>query len=187
MLAGLETTGLLVTHLGSSPATPLTGDTEPPHQRNDDELDATGSRDRYRIHPLMAEVVRRRILAGGVDVDEAKATVLRAVRLDVARGEAQPAFQRLIALNLPDQAAALIASDGHALFCTATTRPFAASPDGSPGGRRQPRRVVLPGPREDGSTSTWRARLVGSTGCCVICRRSPGPAASSPYSSRASG
>jgi ATP/maltotriose-dependent transcriptional regulator MalT len=116
VLAGLETTGLLVTHLGSSPATPLTGDTEPPHRRNDDEPDATGSRDRYRIHPLMAEVVRRRILAGGVDVDEARATVLRAVRLDVARGEAQPAFQRLIALNLPDQAAALIASDGHALL-----------------------------------------------------------------------
>ena len=38
------------------------------------------------------------------------------MRLDVARGEAQPAFQRLIALNLPDQAAALIASDGHALL-----------------------------------------------------------------------
>jgi LuxR family maltose regulon positive regulatory protein len=113
VLSGLETTGLLVTHLGSSSASRVTGR---PHKRDEDEIEIAGSRDRYRIHPLMAEVVRRRILAGGVEVDRAKSTVLRAIRLDVARGEAQPAFRRLIALNLPEHAAALVASDGHALL-----------------------------------------------------------------------
>ena len=115
VLSGLETTGLLVTHLGPSPSPPVTGRAEPSHQR-DGDLAGGDPGDRYRIHPLMAEVVRRRILAGGVDVDRAKSTVLRAVRLDVARGEAQPAFRRLVALNLPEQAAALIASDGHTLL-----------------------------------------------------------------------
>ncbi|HEY2879108.1 LuxR C-terminal-related transcriptional regulator [Nocardioides sp.] len=105
VLSGLETTGLLVTHLGASP-----------HQRDEDEIEIAGSRDRYRIHPLMAEVVRRRILAGGIEVDRAKSAVLRAVRLDIARGEARPAFRRLIALNLPEHAAALVASDGHSLL-----------------------------------------------------------------------
>ena len=42
---------------------------------------------RYRIHPLLAEVVRRRLVAGGVDVSRARATVVRAVRLDLSRGD----------------------------------------------------------------------------------------------------
>ena len=45
---------------------------------------ACRARDRFRIHPLMAEVVRRRIVSGGVDVARAQATVHRAVHLDVA-------------------------------------------------------------------------------------------------------
>src|SRR6185437_209542 len=95
---------------------------------------------RYRIHPLMTEVTRRRIVAGGVDVDRAKSTVLRAVRLDVERGEAQPAFRRLVASDLPEQAAALIASHGHALLMDgdhaalrAFARRFPQTVDGNPG------------------------------------------------------
>ncbi len=115
VLAGLETTGLLVTHIGSVPTA------RPPEDSADDGAEeeggtADGRTARYRIHPLMAEVVRRRIAAGGVDVDRAKATVLRAVRLDVARGDSRGAFRRLVAMNLPEEAAELLTSDGHALL-----------------------------------------------------------------------
>lgn len=97
ILTGLETTGLLVTCIGSEPSARAAG----------------GRTGRYRIHPLMAEVVRRRILAGGVDVDRAAATVARAVRLDVARGETRSAFRRLVAMNRPQEAAELLATSGH--------------------------------------------------------------------------
>jgi ATP/maltotriose-dependent transcriptional regulator MalT len=96
VLTGLETTGLLVTRLGAEPR-PAEGD-------------------RFRIHPLMAEVVRRRIVAGGVDVARAQATVLRAVRLDAARGDTSLAFHRLVGMNLPDEASGQLAIDGHALL-----------------------------------------------------------------------
>ena len=79
ILAGLETTGLLVSRPGSVDA------------------DATSRSARYRIHPLLTEVVRRRLVAGGVDVSRARATVLRAVRLDLARGDNAHAFARLLA------------------------------------------------------------------------------------------
>ena len=48
---------------------------------------------RFRIHPLLIEVVRRRLVAGGVDVAQAQGTILRAVRLDLASGEIDRAFQ----------------------------------------------------------------------------------------------
>jgi LuxR family maltose regulon positive regulatory protein len=96
ILTDLETAGLLVTRLGAEPAP-----SRPP--------DAP---DRYRIHPLLAEVVRRRIVAGGVDVERAQGTVRRAVDLDVARGATSSAFGRLVGVNLPEAAAALLAVDG---------------------------------------------------------------------------
>ena len=58
-LADLETTGLLVSRLPGGAGT--SSRAEP----RDLVEDADG---RYRIHPLLAEVVRRRIAAGGVDV-----------------------------------------------------------------------------------------------------------------------
>ena len=94
ILAGLETTGLLVTRL--------------PDQGSVADEDDT----RYRIHPLLTEVTRRRLVAGGVDVSRARATVVRAVRLDLARGEHSRAFQRLVAVHEPDEAARVLADEG---------------------------------------------------------------------------
>ena len=64
----------------------------------------------------MAEVVRRRIVTGGVDVARAQATVLRAVHLDIASGDTRLAFRRLVGMNKPDAAAELLAVDGHTLL-----------------------------------------------------------------------
>ncbi|KQW47555.1 hypothetical protein ASC77_13990 [Nocardioides sp. Root1257] len=99
VLADLETTGLLVTRVSA-------------HDHD------CGSEDgeRYTIHPLLAEVVRRRISSGGVDVMRAAATVQRAVLLDVGRGATEDALHRLEAIGEHAVAAALIASDGPSLL-----------------------------------------------------------------------
>lgn len=92
ILAELETTGLLVARV------PTRGrDTDEPF---------------YQIHPLLAEVVRRRIVVGGVDVARARATVVRAVHLDLASGHTDGAFARLIAMAAMSEAANLLASEG---------------------------------------------------------------------------
>ncbi|HET7196996.1 MAG TPA: LuxR C-terminal-related transcriptional regulator [Nocardioides sp.] len=101
ILADLETTGLLVSRLPSELAPDGVDDVEEPV--------------RYRIHPLMAEVTRRRLVAGGVDVSRARATVVRAVRLDLARGDSSRALPRLMAANALDEAAAVVAEHGIAL------------------------------------------------------------------------
>lgn len=91
-LAELESMGLLVTRLPDAPGA------------------------RYAIHPLLAEVVRRRTAAGGVDVLRAAATVQRAVRLDVAAGTTDHAFRRLVAIDDHQGVAELLATDGPALL-----------------------------------------------------------------------
>ena len=88
VLADLEFTGLLVTRVGH-------------------DADA-----HYRIHPLLAEVVRRRLAVGGVDVMRARSTVSRAVHLDLARGDAERAFDRLVAVGESDLAADVLAAEG---------------------------------------------------------------------------
>ncbi len=100
VLAGLEVTGLLVSRVGS--------------QEHPDGLEPAQSPAdvRYRIHPLLAEVVRRRHVAGGVDVAQARATVARAVRLDLSRGDTTRAFDRLVAVHEPDLAAEVLATEG---------------------------------------------------------------------------
>ncbi|MET0526505.1 MAG: LuxR C-terminal-related transcriptional regulator [Nocardioides sp.] len=100
ILAGLETTGLLVSRL---PDSLPSADAD----ALDDPVPA-----RYRIHPLLTEVTRRRLVVGGVDVSRARATVVRAVRLDLARGENAHAFARLVAVNEPDEAALVLADEG---------------------------------------------------------------------------
>ena len=97
ILADLDTTGLLVSRLGG-----------------DDEAVAGSAR--YRIHPLLAEVVRRRLAAGGVDVQQARGTVLRAVRADLARGDIVPSFDRLLAVQHIEAAAELLHTHGEALL-----------------------------------------------------------------------
>ncbi|WP_340537244.1 LuxR C-terminal-related transcriptional regulator [Nocardioides sp. GXZ039] len=95
ILGALETSGLLVTRL-SDPDT--------------DGLDPDDAR--YRIHPLLADVIRRRIAVGGVDVARARSTVARAVRIDIARGDTSRSFDRLISVAEPNAAAELLATEG---------------------------------------------------------------------------
>ena len=104
LLEDLESTGLLVS-----------GYVDARHTL-DDDLDADGERPdaavKYRLHPLLVEVARRRLAAGGVDVERARATVRRAVALDLARGERRGALRRLIAIGALDTAAQLLVDRG---------------------------------------------------------------------------
>jgi LuxR family transcriptional regulator, maltose regulon positive regulatory protein len=109
LLADLEATGLLVSRV---PATqPMT----PPGERDDPPSP------RYRIHPLLVEIIRRRLAAGGVDVARARSTVARAVRLDLARGSISRAFERMAAIHDPDRAAAVLAEVGTSLVLSGHT------------------------------------------------------------------
>ncbi|HEY9293113.1 MAG TPA: LuxR C-terminal-related transcriptional regulator [Microlunatus sp.] len=101
LLADLAADGLLVTRV-SRPA----GTVVPDHALDNGW---------YRIHPLLSEVVRRRLVAGGVDVEQARGTVARAVALDLARNVTDRAFERLLTINQIDQATELLATDGVAM------------------------------------------------------------------------
>lgn len=92
VLTTLESTGLLVHRVG------------------------TAENVRFRIHPLLLEVVRRRLTAGGVDVQQAHATVRRAARLDLARGDITVAFRRLVMLGEYDEAVDVLAPHGPRLL-----------------------------------------------------------------------
>ncbi|GAB7005717.1 hypothetical protein JCM18899A_31900 [Nocardioides sp. AN3] len=107
LLAELEANGLLVARVP---------DVSVPRPRGHGaraEVDSADEADvRYRIHPLLVEVIRRRLIAGGVDVALAQSTVKRAVHLDLVRGKSHGAFERLIYVNAADGAADLIATAG---------------------------------------------------------------------------
>lgn len=92
VLDELESTGLLVTRISEAEAP------------------------RYAVHPLLAEVVRRRIAAGGVDVMRAAATVRRAVHLDVINGDTEHALARLVTIGDNAAVADLLETDGVALL-----------------------------------------------------------------------
>ena len=96
-LDSLETTGLLVNRVSA-------------------DLHAADTEERYRIHPLLLEVVRRRMVAGGVDVQQARATILRATRLDLGRGLTSDALRRFLALGEYDEACAVLAEHGPRLL-----------------------------------------------------------------------
>ena len=120
VLAGLESTGLLVTRVVSGGPAPADVVSDP-HTAHERML--------YSIHPLLAEVVRRQVPAGGADVTRATATVLRAVQLDVARGEIDDALRRMVAVGDHQSAARLIADEGPTLLMRghgAQMRAFAA-------------------------------------------------------------
>ncbi len=103
VLGALESTGLLVNREGDGRR--ASGDPE------DDTTPA-----HFRIHPLLLEVVRRRLRAGGVDVQQAHGTVLRAARLDLARGDLADGFRRLVFLTEFERAAEVLAQHGPRLL-----------------------------------------------------------------------
>jgi DNA-binding CsgD family transcriptional regulator len=123
ILAELEDTGLLVTRedrhecasTDTEPAGPPSDDSPvrvDPESRSVlaglDSPDAGG----FRVHPLLVEVVRQRLADGGVDAARARSTVIRAVGLDMARGDLSEAFARLVRIGAPAEAADVLARDG---------------------------------------------------------------------------
>ncbi|MFL6132274.1 MAG: LuxR C-terminal-related transcriptional regulator [Nocardioidaceae bacterium] len=101
LLEELESTGLLVSRYA--------GDSGPLENR---EKDQTREETGYRLHPLLVEMARRRLAAGGVDVEQARATVQRAVALDLRQGELRRALRRLVAMGSIDAAIRLLADQG---------------------------------------------------------------------------
>ena len=147
ILADLEATGLLVSRCAV----------------HDDD---PGSGERYTIHPLLTEVVRRRLAAGGVDVHARRGTVQRAVRLDVGRGQTEDALDRLDAVGDYAVAAALLADEGPTLLLAATAARLA------PVRRRHPSAIeVNPGVVRRGPRALVDRRRhgapAGSTGSCT--------------------
>jgi ATP/maltotriose-dependent transcriptional regulator MalT len=105
VLNELERTGLLVTRVPAATSHLVQG--EFPIEYGAGAVD-----DRFVVHPLMREVVRRRLATQSVDVVRATAAVTRAVRLDLAGGYAPESLRRLLRLHADDEAAALLARDG---------------------------------------------------------------------------
>ncbi|MDF8262700.1 LuxR C-terminal-related transcriptional regulator [Luteipulveratus flavus] len=99
VLGALESTGLLVHRLAE-------------HEHADV---------RYRIHPVLLEVARRCRAGDGVDARQSHATVLRAARLDLARGDTHDGFRRLVALG--EQEAATDALVEHGPTVTVSPNP----------------------------------------------------------------
>ncbi|WP_170284764.1 LuxR C-terminal-related transcriptional regulator [Kribbella amoyensis] len=102
-LAELEESGLLVSReYDAEPAGPV----------------------RYRIHPLLSEVLRRQSNAGGVDVLQARAMLGRAARWDVANGDLGQGFRRLVAVRAWDEVVELIAERGMELLMLGQDQQF---------------------------------------------------------------
>lgn len=106
LLEELESTGLLVTRYVD--ARQSLGDLDTGDGRSDETVT-------FRLHPLLVEVARRRLVAGGVDVERARATVRRAVAVDVELGESSGALRRLVAIGALDAATRLLVDHGVAL------------------------------------------------------------------------
>ncbi|MDR7384989.1 LuxR C-terminal-related transcriptional regulator [Promicromonospora iranensis] len=123
ILTELEDTGLLVLRTGDAyhleartaelPVVPADDRSPDPPASSAAPAspDAPGP-DGFRVHPLLVEVVRQRLAAGGVDAARARATVIRAVGLDVARGNLSRSFARLVRVGAPVEAADILARDG---------------------------------------------------------------------------
>jgi ATP/maltotriose-dependent transcriptional regulator MalT len=107
VLAELETAGFLVTRVPHPPGpAPLVPD------------DVS-----YRIHPLLVEVIRRRLVAGGDDVERARSDVVSAVRLDVTRDRLDDGLARLLAVGAEQEVADLLGRHGVRLVLTRRSRP----------------------------------------------------------------
>jgi LuxR family transcriptional regulator, maltose regulon positive regulatory protein len=98
LLAGLENIGLLVAR-------------DPPRGGEDGQV-------RFRLHPLLLEVLRRRFVTGGVEVMRAAAIVLKAARLERAHGNVASALRRMLWVRAFGEAADLVARHGPKLLAT---------------------------------------------------------------------
>ena len=85
--------------------------------REDGPRDA-GSADAsvFRVHPLLAEVIRRRLHQGGVAVAQARACVRKAALSDLAQGNVPEAFRRLVRAHAWADAVAVMADRGDELI-----------------------------------------------------------------------
>jgi LuxR family transcriptional regulator, maltose regulon positive regulatory protein len=92
LLEHLERVGLLV------------GRETPPEDR--------GGQVHFRLHPLLLEVVRRRLATDGVQVMRARAVVLKAASLDEAHGDVGTALRRMLWVRAFEPAGALLAAHG---------------------------------------------------------------------------
>lgn len=107
-LAELAAAGLLVTRVdGPAPAS-LRASAEGAPSRP--------GQPGYRVHPLLREVVARRLRTGGVAVAQARASVRRAALGDLVRGEVPTAFRRLVEARAWPDAVDLLARHGEHLI-----------------------------------------------------------------------
>ena len=81
-----------------------------------DEQQMASGAVRYRVHPLLTEVLRRRLRAGGVEISRARAVLAQAARWSVAHGDTQSGLRRLVAAQAWDDAVALLAERGAELL-----------------------------------------------------------------------
>ena len=70
----------------------------------------------FRLHPLLAEVIRRRLHQGGVAVAQARACVRKAALSDLAQGNVPEAFRRLVRAHAWADAVAVMADRGDELI-----------------------------------------------------------------------
>ncbi len=115
LLADLAESGLLVT-------------------RDDGSADGAASgAPVFRLHPLLGEVLRRRLHHGGVAVTQARACVRKAALSNLAQGNVSEAFTRLTRAQAWPDAVAVLADRGDQLIMTAPSSAFrevvAAAPD----------------------------------------------------------
>ncbi len=103
VLAGLETTGLLVTRIADDPDADGKGRAE--------DIGVV-----YRVHPILVQSARQMLRSGGAEAERAKAQVMRAVRADLSRGEPDRAFARSTYVDEPLEAVGILRDEGPRLL-----------------------------------------------------------------------
>jgi DNA-binding CsgD family transcriptional regulator len=100
LLDDLVDTGMLVTPLDD--AIPM----------STDQAFAGAPSQLFRIHPLLAEVARRRYLRDDEEVRAAREAVLRAVRIDLGAGSVDRALDRVLAIGAVDASTDIVSRHG---------------------------------------------------------------------------
>ena len=91
---------------------------------------------RFRVHPVLRDVVRRRFVTGGVDVQRARATIARASDVEVARGRLARALE-LAAVAGPGRAGELVGTHGLVMVLRGEHAPVRAVVQQAGGALRQ--------------------------------------------------